>query len=431
MLLYVLLSLTVILGFYLAWTIGANDFANSMGDAVGSGALSIRNAVILGAVCEFAGSVLVGAHVTDTVRKGIVDPAMFAATPELLVLGMISALLACAIWVHMATLWGMPVSTTHSIVGAVAGFGILAMGWSSVEWGTMGEIALSWVISPVAGCVLAFCIFKLINWFILGRDKPVKAAERFVPFFVFYVVVVVSSSILVRGLDPFFKQRNIEMTGGKAFLISAMLGILLAVISRFLVRRYLRGTEHKSLAEQLQSVEKIFAPLVISTSCSVAFAHGANDVANAIGPVAAIADIAVTGSVNMKVTVPFWVLSLGGIGIIVGLATCGYRVLTTIGTKITQLTPSRGVAADLATATTVLVCSRLKLPVSTTHTIVGAIIGIGFARGLGAINQKVTRDIFSSWFITVPAAAVLSMIFFAVGRWLHVDLWIRHVFPAS
>ena len=218
------------------------------------------------------------------------------------------------------------------------------------------------------------------------------------------------------------------MTDGKAFLISAGLGVLFAVISRILIKRYLRGTERKSLAEQLQSVEKIFAPLVIATSCSVAFAHGANDVANAIGPVAAIADIATTGSINRKVTVPVWVLSLGGIGIVVGLATCGYRVLATIGTKITQLTPSRGVAADLATATTVLLCSRMKLPVSTTHTIVGAIIGIGFARGLGAINQKVTREIFSSWFITVPAAAVLSMIFFAVGRWLHVDLWISRVF---
>lgn len=431
MFLYVLLSVTVVLGFYLAWTIGANDFANSMGDAVGSGALSIRNAVILGALCEFAGSVLVGAHVTDTVRKGIVDPVSFAATPELLVLGMLSALLACAIWLHLATMWGMPVSTTHSIVGAVAGFGILAMGWSSVHWGKIVEIVLSWVISPVAGCVLAFCIFKLISWFVLGREKPVKAAESFTPFFVFYVVVVVSSSILVRGLDAFFKRRHIEMTDGRALLIAALIGIVFALISRFLIRRYLRGTEHKSLTEQLQIVERIFAPLVIATSCSVAFAHGANDVANAIGPVAAIADIATTGTINMKVSVPFWVLSLGGIGIVIGLATCGYRVLTTIGTKITQLTPSRGVAADLATATTVLICSRMKLPVSTTHTIVGAIIGIGFARGLGAVNRKVTREIFSSWFITVPAAAVLSMIFFAVGRWTHVDQWICRIFTPS
>lgn len=413
----------------MAWTIGANDFANSMGDAVGSGAITIRQAVILGAICELAGSILVGAHVTDTVRKGIVSPEHLQAAPELLALGMLCALLASAVWLHIATWWGMPVSTTHSIVGAVAGFGVVAAGWSSVEWGKMGEIVTSWVISPIAGGVIAFWLFRLTSRFILGRDRPLVAAVRYAPVAVFVMVVVVTSSILFRGLEHILKRYEIVITDPAACLISGGLGLACAFVSRLLISRYLRGNEHKPLAEQLHLVERVFAPMVVLTSCSVAFAHGANDVANAIGPVAAVMDIIRTGTVQMKVFVPLWILLLGGCGIVLGLAMYGYKVLHTIGTSITQLTPSRGVAADLATVTTVLVCTRMKLPVSTTHTIVGAIIGIGFARGLGAINGKVTRDILKSWFITVPASALMTVVFFVAGRWLHFDAVIRQAFP--
>lgn len=420
---------TAALGLYMAWTIGANDFANSMGDAVGSGAITIRQAVVLGAICELAGSILVGAHVTDTVRKGIVSPEHLQAVPELLALGMICALLASALWLHIATWWGMPVSTTHSIVGAVAGFGVVAAGWSSVEWGKMGEIVASWVISPIAGGVLAYTVFKLISHLILGRERPLEAAVRFAPAAVFAVVAVVTSSILFRGLDHLLKRHDIVISDPAAVLITCGVGLVCAVVSRLLISRYLRGNEHLPLTEQLRLVERVFTPMVALTSCSVAFAHGANDVANAIGPVAAIIDILRTGSVQMKVFVPLWILLLGGFGIILGLSTYGYKVLRTIGTRITQLTPSRGVAADLATVTTVLVCTRMKLPVSTTHTIVGAIIGIGFARGLGAINGKVTRDIFNSWFVTVPASALMTIGLFLAGRGLHLDAVIRNAFP--
>lgn len=427
----IIIGCTLLLGLYLAWTIGANDFANSMGDAVGSGAMTIRKAVVIGAICELAGSILVGASVTDTVRKGIVDPVHFANDPQLLALGMICALLAAALWVHLASWWGMPVSTTHSIVGAVAGVGIVAIGWSAVEWGKMTSIVASWIISPLAGGVLAFVLFSLIRWLILGRDNPVRAARLYVPMLTFLVYFIVAFSTLYKGLDHLLKKHQMTITNGEALLYSVLIASTAALVSRFFVRRRLARQELGSLGNQLHQVERLFMPLVATTSCSVAFAHGANDVANAIGPVAAVMDIIRSGTVRMSVVVPSWVLVMGGIGIVIGLATYGYRVLITIGTKVTQLTPSRGTAADLATVTTVLVCSRLKLPVSTTHTIVGAIVGVGLARGLEAVNRDVTSDIVKSWLVTVPVSALLTMGLFVTARWLGVDQMIQHVFPVA
>ena len=427
----IIIGATLLLGLYLAWTIGANDFANSMGDAVGSGAMTIRRAVVVGAICELAGSILVGASVTDTVRKGIVDPAHFANAPQLLAMGMICALLAAALWVHLASWWGMPVSTTHSIVGAVAGVGIVAIGWSAVEWGKMTSIVASWIISPLAGGVLAFMIFSLIRWLILGRDNPIRSARRYVPMLTFLTYFIVAFSTLYKGLDHLLKKHDMSISDGEALLYSILIAGAAALVSRSFVRRRLANRELGDISEQLHEVERLFMPLVATTSCSVAFAHGANDVANAIGPVAAVMDIIRSGTISMSVVVPSWVLVLGGIGIVIGLATYGYRVLITIGTKITQLTPSRGTAADLATVTTVLVCSRLKLPVSTTHTIVGAIVGVGLARGLAAVNREVTSDIVKSWLVTVPISAFLTMGLFLAGRWLGLDQVILHVFPTA
>jgi len=411
-----IIAVAVIFGLYMAWSIGANDVANSMADAVGSRSISIKWAIIAAGICEFAGAVLVGSHVTDTVRKGIVSPEALAGSPEVLVLGMICALLAAAVWLHAAAWMGMPVSTTHSIVGAVAGFGVVAAGWGAVRWVKMGYIVLSWFVSPVAGAVLAFVLFKLINRFILGRRRPTRAAIRVIPYIVFFAAAVVTLATLYKGLQHIIAERAAWLTGDVALLLSAGIGIACAFLARMLIRRRLRGKHVLPLAEQLNLVERIFAPLVVATSCSVAFAHGANDVANAVGPLAAVVDIVQTGAVKMKVHVPMWVLALGGAGIVVGLSTFGYRVMHTVGNRITHITPSRGVAADLAATTTVLICTRLKLPVSTTHTLVGAILGIGLARGLGAVNRRVTRNIFGSWFVTVPAAAGLSIIFFLLGR---------------
>ncbi len=414
---FILISLTVTLGFYMAWNIGANDVANSMADAVGSRSITIRNAIIAASICEFSGAVLVGSHVTDTIRKGIVAPEMLSAHPEILAIGMASALLGAAVWLHIASWIGMPVSTTHSIVGAIIGFGIVAAGWHSVHWAKFGQIVASWFISPIAGGLLAFSIFRLIVWLILGRSSPINAAIRIAPSIIAFVTTVMALSIFFKGLKHAVGEHHLILfTGWRAFALSAAIGVLVGLASTFVLARRLSGKHSLPYASQLEEVEKVFAPLVVFTSCCVAFAHGSNDVANAVGPLAAVVDIIRSGSVKMRVGVPLWVLILGGSGIVVGLATYGYRVMRTVGDKITQLTPSRGIAADVAAATTVLVCSRLKLPVSTTHTLVGAIFGVGLARGLAAVDRSIARKIIASWLITVPAAAAVGLFFFLIGR---------------
>ena len=424
----IIICFAATLGLYMAWNIGANDVANSMADAVGSKAMSIRSAVIAAGICEFAGAVLVGAQVTDTVRKGIVDPAVLATLPGItphdaaviLVIGMSAALISAAFWLNMSTLIGMPVSTTHSIVGAVAGFGIVAAGWDAVNWVKMGQIVASWFISPVAGGLLAYLIFIYISKSILGQEKPTKAAIKHVPYIVFVLTAVVLLATIYKGLKHVIK--NIDwLTDSRAFTLSLLLAVLAAVVSKFYVQYKLKGKEDDKLGDQLEAVERIFVPLVIVSSCSVAFAHGANDVANSVGPLAAIVNILQTGIIDTKVPVPLWILTLGGVGIVLGLSTYGYRVMMTVGTKITEITPSRGVAADIAATATVLVCTRLSLPVSTTHTLVGAILGIGLARGLSGINMRIVYSIFGSWIFTVPAAAIMSGILYVIGRTFFFD----------
>jgi inorganic phosphate transporter, PiT family len=315
----------------------------------------------------------------------------------------------------------MPVSTTHSIVGAVAGFGLVAAGWHAVSWGKMGQIVSSWIISPVVGGIFSYIIFIYISKAILGSDKPASAAVRHMPFIAFVLTALVLLATIYKGLTHVIKDIG-WLSGGRAVLISLGLALVGAIVVRFYARHKLRGRENDKLGAQLEAVEKVFVPLVIVSSCSVAFAHGANDVANSVGPLAAIVNILKTGVIDAKVPVPLWILVLGGTGIVLGLATYGYRVMLTVGTKITEITPSRGVAADIAATATVLACTRLSLPVSTTHTLVGAILGIGLARGLGGINKKVVYSIFGSWMFTVPAAAIMSGILYVVGKIFFFDM---------
>jgi PiT family inorganic phosphate transporter len=434
----IILAIMALLGLYMAWNIGANDVANSMADAVGSGALSVKKAVIAAGICEFAGAVLVGSHVTDTIRKGIVDPSALASMPgmlegepaALLVIGMSAALLSAAIWLNFSTMTGMPVSTTHSIVGAVAGFGIVAAGIGSVNWGKMAQIVASWFISPIAGGLMAFIIFKIISKMILGREQPVKAAIKVTPYIVFFLAMVVTLATIYKGFKHVLKGVD-WLTDTHTLLIAVGISIVSTIISRIHVRKKLRDKESLPLAQQLELVEQVYVPLVIISSCAVAFAHGANDVANSVGPLAAVANILKTGTVEMKVPVPLWILVLGGAGIVLGLSTYGYRVMSTVGTKITEITPTRGVAADIAATATVLICTRMKLPVSTTHTLVGAIMGIGLARGLAGIDSRIAKKIFRSWLITVPAAAVVCIILFLLGRAFLLDFAIQLVLAAK
>ena len=409
-----LIIVSLIVGFYMAWNIGANDVANSMADAVGSRALTIFWAVVLAGICEFAGAVLVGSHVTNTIRKGIIDTNFFAGDPQVLARGMVCALLAAAIWLNMASVFGMPVSTTHSIVGAIVGFGIIHAGVSYIHWGKMMQIVASWFISPVAGGVTSYLIFRQISRHILAVERPLAAARKGVPICVFFTFFILMMATIYKGL----KNIKLDLNIWWALILSVIGGLIMAGISVLLIKTFYPDADDTRRRKQLVLTEKMFVPLVIISSCTVAFAHGANDVANAIGPLAAVVEIVKNQTVPEKVTVELWILALGGTGIVVGLATFGYRVMRLVGTKVTTITPSRGVAADLAAMATVLACSRLGLPISTTHTLVGAIIGVGMARGITAINQQTVKSIFTSWLITVPIAAVLTMVIYLICQWL-------------
>ncbi|MBN1796333.1 MAG: inorganic phosphate transporter [Sedimentisphaerales bacterium] len=410
----ILLIIAIIAGAYMAWNVGANDAANSMADAVGSKALTVFWAVVLAGIFELGGAVLVGAHVTDTVRKGIIETQAFEKDPMVLAYGMICAILAAALWLNAASFFGMPVSTTHSIVGAIVGFGILKAGFWHIHWGKMGQIVASWFISPLVGGAMSFFIFKIISAKVLSVEKPAVAAKKGVPVCVFFTFSILILAIIFKGL----KNLHLNLSGFNALGLSIIGGLIAAVLSAIIMAKGKNEYDNLETEQQLEQVEKIFAILVIITSCTVAFAHGANDVANAIGPLAAVAEIIRTNAIPSKASVNIWFLVLGGAGIAVGLATFGYRVMKLVGEKVTEITPSRGVAADIAGMTTVLVCSRLGLPVSTTHVIVGAIIGVGLARGITAIDRTVVRSIFISWLATVPIAAVLTVIFYLLGDWL-------------
>ncbi len=394
---------------YMAWNIGANDVANAMGTSVGSHAITMKQAVLLAAVFEFAGAFLVGGHVTNTVRKGIVSTEVFQSSPEIFVLGMLSALLAAGVWLNLATYLGLPVSTTHSIIGSIVGFGLLVGGVSAIHWGKLFSVVMSWVISPLCGGLIGWATFTFIKRTVLTSWNPVRAARKIVPILIFPVATILVLSMLYKGL----KNLKLDVPFNQALVIALLVGVLAHFAMKLILAHKLKDIPRKR-SDAFVQVEKIFAYLQIGTACYVAFAHGANDVANAIGPFAAIVSVFKSGDLAMKVPVPLWVLALGGAGIVVGLGTWGYKVIETIGKKITSMTPSRGFSAEFATATTVLVCSKLGLPVSTSHTLVGSVIGVGLARGMAALNLGVIRSIVNSWIITIPAAGVLTILIFLV-----------------
>ena len=397
------------LALYMAWGIGANDVANAMGTSVGSGALTLGGAVLVAGVLEFSGAFLAGGHVTDTVRKGMLDMDKVALAPELLVYGMLAALSSAGTLLLLASWKGLPISTTHSIVGAIIGFGSVAFGIEAVAWGKVIQIVLSWITSPLLGGALAFGIFRLIRSLILNQEDPIASARTRGPYFFFVVFFVIGMVTLFKGL----KNLNLDFDFATALLLSLGLGALGFAIGSVFVRRVAAqvaaGDDEN---RRTRGVERIFVVLQILTACAVAFAHGSNDVANSIGPLAAIVNADVGIDMVKQSAVAPWMLALGGIGIVFGLATWGYRVMETIGRKITELTPSRGFAAELAAAMTIILASRLGIPVSTTHILVGAVLGVGLARGIGALDLRVVGQVFVSWVATVPLAALFSIAFF-------------------
>ena len=468
----ILMGLALVFGFYMAWSIGANDVANAMGTSVGSGALTLRRAVIVAAILEFAGAFLVGTHVSETVRKGIINPEIFTSEPTLFVLGMLASLLAAGLWLQLASYFGWPVSTTHSIVGAIIGFGVVYGGLEAIHWDKVGNIVSSWVVSPLLSGAISYFIFQLLRRRIFFSPYPVRAAKQLAPYLVFVVFVILTLVTVFKGL----KNLKLDLSFPAAMGIAVAIGLVAAVLSRVLVARvkddadenavnpardaYLvtglekavkhlervkttatgdlraqtndllreaRGLASAARQAQVQGgpsvyqgVEKIFVYLQILSACFVAFAHGANDVANAIGPLSAVIATLNQGVVAVQSPVPVWALALGGVGIVMGLATWGWRVMETIGKRITELTPTRGFCAEFGAATTIVVASKFGLPISTTHTLVGAVLGVGLARGMGALNLNTIRDIVASWIITIPAGAGLAILFFYILKFLLV-----------
>ncbi len=391
-----------VLALYMAWAIGANDVANAMGTSVGSGALTIKRAVIVAAIFEFAGAFLAGGHVTDTVRKGILDTSLL--TPDQLMWGMLGALASAGTLLIGATRIGLPVSTTHAIVGSIVGFGSVAVGVDTVEWGRVSLIAVSWLTSPLLGAIVAYLVFSLVRRLILNQENPVVAAQTWGPLFFFMVFFVIAMVTVFKGL----KNLSLDLAFPQAVLAAVAIGGLGA----FLGRIFLKRVRLKADVRPLQNVERIFVVLQVLTACAVAFAHGSNDVANAIGPLAAVVHVVQGADLTSRAPVEPWMLIVGGLGIVLGLATWGYRVMETVGKKITQLTPSSGFAATLAAAFTVVIASRMGIPVSTTHILVGSVLGVGLARGIGAIDLRVVGRIIVSWVLTLPIAAGLSVFFF-------------------
>jgi len=404
----VFLVLAIIFGFYMTWGIGANDVANAMGTSVGSGAVTVKQAIVIAAIFEFAGAFIAGGNVTATIRKGIVDPSGLTQTPEILVFGMLAALLAAAIWLMIASWRGWPVSTTHSIVGAVVGFAVAGIGIDAVRWDKIGQIVASWIVSPALGGFIAYLLMMSIRKVILNTEKPFESAKRWGPVYVFLVGFIISLVTLFKGLS----HLNLTLSVSQSFIAAVIFGLITA-FAGWLQMRKIEIDKEADREFHFASVEKIFVPMMIFTACAMAFAHGSNDVANGIGPLAAVASIIQSGGeVAQKAQLPLWILVLGGTGIVLGLATMGYRVMQTIGTRITQLTPSRGFCATLAAAATVVLASRTGLPVSTTHIAVGAVIGVGLARGMGAIDLRVIGGIVVSWVVTLPVGGILAALFF-------------------
>ena len=388
----------------MAWAIGANDVANAMGTSVGSGALTVWGAILVAAIFEFAGAFFAGGHVTDTVRKGMLDISLIGR--DQLIYGMLGSLAAAGTLLVGATRFGLPVSTTHSIVGAIVGFGVVSIGPEVVNWGKIGQIVLSWLTSPLLAGVIAFGIFQFTRAKVLDTKDPVVQIRKLGPVFFFLVFFIIGLVTLFKGLKPLKLDLNLT----QALIGSTLLGFVGSGLGIFFIRRVQLGPEDPK--HRFSRVEKIFVVLQILTACAIAFAHGSNDVANAIGPLAAISSAISGADLGGKASVSPWMLAIGGIGIIFGLATWGYRVMETVGKRITELTPSRGFAAQLAAATTIVVASRMGIPISTTHTLVGAVLGVGLARGISALDLRVVGKIIASWVATLPIAAGLSMFFY-------------------
>lgn len=401
------LILSVIAGFLMAFNLGANDVANAMASAVGARAITVKQAIYIAGILNFIGAVFFGSHVTATISKGIINP-QFISDPKIIMIGMFASLLSAALWVFVATLTALPVSSTHSIIGSILGFGLVAGGPNVVNWKVLGNVVLSWIISPFFAATISFIVFTLIRRNILMRKEFIKHAIFWVPIWIVITCALVILSFFYK--TPFGKKLGLPLSVSITIVIA--LGVIIYLVSRYWVKKFVKDVE-----EGAHVVEEVFKKIQIGTSCYVAMSQGANDVANAIGPVVAVYSIAKYHALLPKVEIPMFFLALGGLGIASGIMLFGRNVITTVGEKITTLTNTRGFSVDFGAATTVLLASNLGMPVSTTHSAVGGVVGVGIARGFSAVDFGVLIKIVIYWVLTVPIAAFTSILIFQLMRW--------------
>ncbi len=398
----IILVMALVAGVYMAWNIGANDIANGMASPVAAKAITLRQAVIIGGTLDFVGAAFIGSHVTSTISRGILDSSRIT-DPQVVMVGLLSALLASACWVFVATWKQLPVSTTHSIVGAMVGFGLVAGGFHAVRWSVIIPIALSWMVSPIFSGLLTYSIFAFIRRQILTQQKVFQAALKWTPLFAGGTVLIVVLSFLSK--TPLGKKLGID------FLMAFLIGLIVAAVLGFAAKNWMARTITRL---EMEGAEQIFRRLQVFTACYVSLAHGANDVANAVGPVAGIYSIYRSGVILPEAEVPFFLLAGGGLFIALGVMTWGYRVIETIGHKITVLNNSRGFSVDFGTATSVLIASKLGLPVSTTHAAVGSVVGVGLAGGVAGVDFKVVGKITLYWIVTLPLAALPTVVIYKI-----------------
>ncbi len=452
-----MIFLVALLSFYVAWNLGANDVANAMGTSVGSKAVSLRQALLIAGVLEFTGAVLFGQKVSQTLATEIVNPALFANAPQLFLTGMVSVLLASGVWLQIATARGLPVSSSHAVVGAIAGFSACAVGFEAIDWFSIGTITFAWIITPVVSGTISALLYSLVKHWILDRDDPLHQLFEWIPWLstlligTFGLVVLPTLSqpvyvLLTQHLGFDLPAHDVPLIIGAFAAVGLTLNSWRQLESWGTGENIEGGAMRRSgdgetgllmsntippspyhpipLSGEAPSphhsiLEKLMARFQLLSACFVAFAHGSNDVGNAIAPLAAIAYVNRTGSVPLNgITIPLWILILGGAGIVAGLAVWGKKVIATIGEGIIPLQPSGGFCAELATATTILLASRMGLPVSTSHALVGGVVGIGLVQSMKSIQFKTVQGIAGAWLITVPISAGISASIFAIARLL-------------
>lgn len=398
----------------MTWGVGANDLANIMSTAIGSKAISVKQAMVIAIIFEIAGAFLGGNEVSETIRSGIIDVNQFVDKPRLLIDGMLSVLLAGALWITIASCLGMPVSITNAIVGGLVGVGAIMLGLHAIHWQVVGYIAISWISSPAIAGVIAYLLFISIRRWILGVDNPLTAAKKYIPIYLFLVALVLAMMTTLKAVHHFHLTLGFAKT--TAIVIST---VMIVMIIGFITMRSVFSKEDVKRHMQFVYIENMFSVLMAFTACAMVFAHGSNDVAIAVGPVASIISLVKTGSVHPNGTMLSSIMLLGCLGVVLGLFMYGRKVIETVGSAITLLTPSRAFAATLAAASTVIVSTSTGIPVSATQTLVGAVFGVGLARGIDALNLTVIRNIFMSWVITIPVVAGFATLFFYLLRTIY------------